>query len=173
MFKTKYFLLLWIITCGCVPVMWAQDAAEYTNETVGLSFSYPESWQREENPEKILILSPRWVQNLKGKAAFGIQFTPLNYAKDKTLKEYFTELMRDGAYSHGEPDTVIIAEKKWLHAKVTELEANISGEIFLLKYNNILYVMTIAYQPGESSKRFMPVLERIVQSLKLTEVSGG
>jgi hypothetical protein len=171
--RMRFFLLFVTLGfCFILPLA-AQDISEYSNARFGLSFSYPRDWRPEEFPQKLVVRSPEWAENAREKAAFGIQLTPLEYAEDKSEKEYFEELMQEGSYTHGEPDTVIIDNKEWYHARVTEPEKNISGELFLLKYNHTLYVMVIAYQPPESSARFKPVLETIVRSLKLTDVSGS
>jgi hypothetical protein len=173
MTRMLFFLSVISLVFGSVPALSAQDANEYSNDRFGVSFSYPHDWRPEESAQKIVVRSPGWADNAKEGAAFGIMLTPLDYAEDKTLEEYFAELMEEGAYAYERPNTVIIDGKEWFHAVVKETGDDVGGELFLLKYNHALYVMVIAYQPFASPARFMPALKEIVNSLRLNPAGGG
>ncbi len=163
--KLFFTVLILIYTAG--NFVWAEEYTEYNNSSFGISFSYPEDWQREEESLQVVVLSPEWALEAQEKAAFGIQITPLDYAEDKSLQDYFEELMQEQTYKHGEPDMVTINEIDWFHVQVTEAENNVAGELYLLKFNNTLYFMAIAYQPPESGARFLEVLNTIVKSVRL------
>ncbi|MBN1798553.1 MAG: hypothetical protein JW822_08240 [Spirochaetales bacterium] len=146
---------------------WAVEYTEYKSDRFGIVFSYPEDWQREEESQQIVVLSPEWTYDGHEKAAFGIQITSLDYTEEKSLQAYFEELMQENNYAHGEPDLVMINEVEWFHVRITEPENNVEGELYLLKFNNTLYFMAIAYQPPESGTRFLEVLNTIVKSVRL------
>ncbi len=167
--RMRILLLSVILAFGFVLPLSAQNASEYSNDRLGISFSYPYDWKPEESAQKIVIHSPGWTDNAKEKAAFGILLTPLDYTEDKSVEEYFSELIQEGSYTYDQPDTVLIDGKEWLHSAVKETGDDVSGELFLLKYNHTLYVMVMAYQPSVSASLFLPALEKMVKSLKLTQ----
>ena len=165
----KTFQILFILMLTISNFIWSEEYTEYKNNRFGVSFSYPEDWQREEESQQILVLSPEWTDNEQEKAAFGIQVTWLDYTEEKSLQEYFEELMQENSYTHSKPEIVTINEVEWLHVQLTEPENNLKGELYLLKFNNALYFMAFAYQPPEAEARFLKVLNTIVQSVRIVD----
>jgi hypothetical protein len=165
--QIKLFFITLILICIAGNSVWAVEYTEYINNGFGIAFSYPEDWQREEESQQVVVLSPEWAYDGQEKAAFGIQITPLDYTEEKSLREYFEELIREQRFAHGEPDMVMINEVEWFHVQVTEAENNLKGELYLLKSNNTLYFMAIAYQPPEAGARFLEVLNTIVKSVRI------
>jgi hypothetical protein len=165
--QLKLIFTVFFLICLAGTSVWTVEYTEYKNNRFGISFSYPEDWQREEESLQVVVLSPEWAYDGQEKAAFGIQMTPLNYTEEKSLQEYFEELIWENNYTHGEPELVTINERDWFHVQITESENNLVGELYLLKLNNTLYFMVVAYQPPESGARFLEVLLKIVESVRI------
>jgi hypothetical protein len=163
------FIFLFLLT-PAVSTLWPVDYQEYVNKKLGISFSYPADWECREEPQQVLLLSPSWENQDKERAAFGIQIINLEYAEEKTVQDYFEEMMRENFSNFSKPDTVEIDGKDWFHVSVSDPENNLGGELFLLKIKDVLYLIVTAFEPPESGKRFLDSFNLILRSIKILQI---